>query len=78
MFSIFSNSSMKNFQSSHDMRKRDLGAKQLFFGGGFDLGFMACRDISIIRWGENKWEIPEKNHVTTRKHNLDCLTCDPS
>ena len=25
-----------------------------------------------------KWEIPEKNHLTTRKQNLVCLTCDPS
>ena len=25
-------------------------------------------------WGE----IPEKNHLTTRKQNLACLTCDPS
>ena len=25
-----------------------------------------------------KWEIPEKNHLTTRKQNLACLTYDPS
>ena len=28
---------------------------------------------SVVRWGK-KWEIPEKNHLTTRKLNLPCLT----
>ena len=28
--------------------------------------------------GGAKMEIPEQNHLTTRKHNLACLTYDPS
>ena len=27
---------------------------------------------SIVKWGE-KWKIPEKKHLTTRKQNLACL-----
>ena len=27
---------------------------------------------------ERKREIPKKKHLTTRKQNLACLTCDPS
>ena len=32
---------------------------------------------SIVRWGEIG-RSPEKKHLTTRKQNLACLTCDPS
>ena len=36
----------------------------------------------ILSWVNHKvgqkWEIPEKNYLTTRKQNLTCLTCDPS
>ena len=41
------------------------------------------RSVKIIlsrvnRKAGQKREIPEKNHLTTRKQNLACLTCDPS
>ena len=44
---------------------------------------MACQDYFTHfepsqSLGGQKREIPEKNHLTTRKHNLACLTCDPS
>ena len=32
----------------------------------------------VNRKVRRKREIPEKNHLTTRKQNLACLTCDPS
>ena len=49
---------------------------------GFLYGFYG-KIISLIlsrvkRYVERKWEIPEKNHQTTCKQNLACLTYDPS
>ena len=57
----------------------------LFFffleGGGGGYGpsrlFHSFWAESIVRVGR-KQEIPEKNHLTTRKQNFACLMCDPS
>ena len=44
----------------------------LFF---FNLGFTTCQDYFTHFEMGQKWEIPEKNHLTTCKQNLACLTC---
>ena len=42
----------------------------------FDLGFTARQDY-VTHFEPSQWDIPEKKHLTTRKQNLACLTCDP-
>ena len=45
----------------------------------FDLGFIISLILSRVnRKVGRKRDIPEKNHITTRKQNLACLTCDSS
>ena len=54
-----------------------------FFGGGGSGGGWGGVTNSLILSRVNlkvvpKRGIPEKNHLTTCKQNLACLTCDPS
>ena len=39
---------------------------------------MSLISSRVSRLGGTKTGIPEEKHLTTRKHNLACRTCDPS
>ena len=71
----------RDFKSLNRIETIDVLSRQwiTFLFGFYDLSrlFHPFWAETIVRWGQKR-EIPKKTHLTTRKQNLACLTCDPS